>query len=129
MSANTSPHLPLSINHAHLLAQRAHRMRFHPTYSEAVLFSVIRGKRLGVQVRRQAVIGNHIVDFLVRSHSLVIEVDGDLYHAQRQSADAARERKLVRAGYTVLRIPASLVGTDLAGAVSLVRQALADCAG
>jgi very-short-patch-repair endonuclease len=55
---------------------------------------------------------------------LIVEVDGDLYHQQRASADAARDRKLVRAGYTVVRIPASLVERDLGAATALVQRAL-----
>lgn len=99
-------------------------MRFHPTASEALLFSALRGKRLGVSFRRQQVIGSHIVDFLARKARLIVEVDGDAYHESRTSADAARERKLVRAGYTVVRIPASLVERNLPRAVEIVRVAL-----
>ena len=99
-------------------------MRFHPTASEALLFSALRGKRLGVSFRRQQVIGSHIVDFLARKARLIVEVDGDAYHETRTSADAARERKLVRAGYTVVRIPASLVERNLPRAVEIVRVAL-----
>jgi len=107
-----------------LLKARARYMLHNPTYSEALLFSAIRGKRLGVSFRRQQVIGNHIVDFLARQVSLVVEIDGDAYHAQRRAADARRDVKLRRAGYRVLRIPASLVERDLPGAVALVREAL-----
>ena len=108
-----------------LLAARARFMRFHPTASEALLFSALRGKRLGVSFRRQQVLlGSYIVDFLARQVKLVVEVDGDAYHESRTSADAARERKLVRAGYTVVRIPASLVERNLPRAVEIVRVAL-----
>ena len=108
-----------------LLVARARHMLAHPTASEALLFSALRGKRLGVSFRRQQVVGGHIVDFLARKAKLIIEVDGDLYHAQRTSADAARERKLVRAGYTVVRLQASLVERNLPRAVEMVRGALA----
>ena len=53
-----------------------------------------------------------------------MEVDGDEYHSQRTAADAQRDAKLQRAGYRVLRIPASLVERDLAAAVRMVRGAL-----
>ena len=100
-------------------------MRFHTTPSEALLFSAIRGGRLGVTFRRQHIIGSHIVDFIAPKARLIIEVDGDAYHAQRTAADAARELKLVRAGYRVLRIPASLVERDVVAAVALISEALA----
>ena len=99
-------------------------MRVHPTHSERLLWSAIRGRRLGVAFRRQQVIGQHIVDFLAQRTALVVEIDGDAYHATRAAADAARERKLVTAGYTVLRIPVSLVELDLEQAVELIRDAI-----
>jgi very-short-patch-repair endonuclease len=56
---------------------------------------------------------------------LVAEVDGAI-HARQRSADARRDRCLVRLGYRVLRIPASLVMKDIPSAVALVRTALED---
>jgi very-short-patch-repair endonuclease len=55
-----------------------------------------------------------------------VEVDGG-YHStpQRRSADARRDKRLKRAGYRVLRVPASLVLSNLAKAVELIRTALA----
>lgn len=108
-----------------LLDERARFMRSHPTHSEQLLWSAIRGGRLGVAFRRQQVIGQFIVDFLCPALKLIVEVDGDIYHASRVRADAARDRKLVRAGYTVLRIPASVVEKDLARALERVRVAVA----
>lgn len=107
-----------------LLEERARFMRHHPTFSEQLLWSVIRGQRLGVTFRRQQVISQHIVDFLAREIALVIEIDGDAYHATRTRADSAREQKLVHAGYIVLRLPASLVEQDLQATVGGVRKAL-----
>lgn len=107
-----------------LLQQRAHFMHFHPTPSEARLWSELRGRRLGVVFRRQVVIGNAIVDFCAPAVRLIVEVDGDDYHAQRSAADSARDRKLVAAGYRVLRLPASLVERRLADAVARVARAL-----
>ncbi len=107
-----------------LLQQRAAYMRFHPTPSEAALWRCIRGKRLGVSFRRQVVIGNAIVDFLAPAARLIVEVDGDEYHASRTQADVARDRKLVSSGYRVLRLPASLVLRRLGEAVARVAQAL-----
>ena len=107
-----------------LLDDRARAMRLYATPSERRLWSALRGGRLGVAFRRQVVIEPFIVDFLAIKARLIVEIDGDSYHAQRRSADAARERKLVRAGYTVLRIPASVVERDLSRAVRLAREAI-----
>jgi hypothetical protein len=48
------------------LEVRAREMRLSPTLSEARLWQAFRGSRLGVAFRRQAVIGDCIVDFLAR---------------------------------------------------------------
>ncbi len=114
-----------SHNRQQLLEARAHHYRFNPTCSEALLWSAIRGKRLGVQFRRQQVLGNFIVDFLSRKERLVVEVDGDVYHDTRVTLDAARERKLARMGYRVVRVPASLVTRDIEQTVAVVALSLA----
>ena len=107
-----------------LLEARARYYRFNSTSSEQLLWSAIRGRRLGVAFRRQVVIGQFIVDFLCPARRLIVEVDGDVYHATRVKTDAAREQKLIRAGYIVLRIPASVVERDLLQAVGMVREAI-----
>ncbi len=107
-----------------LLKGRARIMRHHPTLSEQMLWSVIRGGRLDVAFRRQQVVEQFIVDYLCPALKLVIEVDGDAYHATRVRPDAARDRKLVRARYTVVRIPASVVERDLELAIEMVREAV-----
>jgi very-short-patch-repair endonuclease len=96
-------------------------MRLSPTLSEARLWQALRGSRLGVAFRRQAVIGDHIVDFLAPAVSLVVEVDGG-YHGRRCRADAQRDRKLARAGYRVLRLEGELVIADLSRGIDHRRQ-------
>jgi very-short-patch-repair endonuclease len=94
------------------------------TASEARLWSALSAGKLGVNFRRQVVLGNRfIVDFVAPQVRLVVEVDGS-YHAQRVAADARRDSKLRRLGYRVLRIPAALVTGDLQAAVALVRAAM-----
>jgi very-short-patch-repair endonuclease len=79
----------------------------------------LRGARLGVAFRRQAVIGDYIVDFLAPAVSLVVEVDGG-YHGRRCRVEARRDRMLGRAGYRVLRLEGELVMADLSRAVSII---------
>lgn len=125
MSFNRSPQfLTPGLARQVLFEQRAHFMRFHLTPSEALLWSQLRGRRLGVQFRRQVVIGQRIVDFCAPAVRLVVEVDGDAYHAERAAADSRRDGKLAAAGYTVLRLPASLVARQLAEAVAMVREGI-----
>ena len=99
-------------------------MRKHPTRSEALLWRRVRGKALGVRVRRQHPLHPFIADFYVASHRLVIEVDG-ASHAGRGERDRFRDAELARMyGVRVLRIPASLVERDVDAAVALIRAAL-----
>lgn len=117
--SNSSPHL----------ARRqglARSMRQEPTNSERLLWGELSGGKLGVWFRRQVVVGASIVDFMAPARKLVVEVDGG-YHGdvRRQRSDARRDKRLERAGYRVLRLPAELVVTSLPQAVQLVRSALA----
>jgi very-short-patch-repair endonuclease len=50
-------------------------------------------------------------------------VDGAV-HARKQLADARRDRKLTWLGFRVVRVPATLVLSNLPAAVALVRGAL-----
>jgi len=99
-------------------------MRFAPTYTEALLWSRLRAGQLGVTFRRQVVIGSYIVDFVAPRARLIVEVDGDAYHAARARADRRRDEKLGRMGYRVLRVPSSLVEREVEKAVEMVRAAL-----
>lgn len=109
---------------SNLLAARAHGMRFSPTYSEALLWSRLRARKLGVTFRRQAVIGSSIFDFVAPAARLIVEVDGDAYHSARAGADRHRDEKLGRLGYRVVRVPASLVERHVEAAAEMVRAAL-----
>src|SRR6478609_4476390 len=83
------------------LEQRAWRNRRDMTESEARLWDALRGRKLGVQFRRQVPLaGRYIVDFYAAGARLVVEVDGG-YHSMRVHADAHRDRELERLGYRV----------------------------
>ncbi|WP_310476276.1 endonuclease domain-containing protein [Sandarakinorhabdus sp.] len=88
-------------NHSRLLLDRARTMRSNTTPSERSLWTMLGGSRLGgMKFRRQAVIGNFIVDFLCPALALVVEVDGDSH--DQTDRDAQRDRRLQSMGYTVL---------------------------
>jgi very-short-patch-repair endonuclease len=107
-----------------LLYARAAAMRAAPTATEALLWEPLRGGRLGVGFRRRVPVGRFIADFCAPAARLVVEVDGAC-HAGRARADARRDRALSKLGFTVLRIPAELVASDLPAATHLVITALA----
>jgi very-short-patch-repair endonuclease len=115
----------LSVTSHRLLTikQRAAYMRHHPTTSELVLWEYLEASQLGVGFRRQVAIGSYIVDFLAPSVRLVVEVDGG-YHEERVRLDAARERRLVRSGYTVVRVSGEIVVREPLQAVGVVVSVL-----
>ena len=107
-----------------VLAERAHAMRHAPTLSEAALWRLLSGGKLGVSFRRQVPLGGgYVADFFAASARLLVEVDGAWHHGRTQ-ADARRDRVLRRLGYRVLRLPAKLVLQQPLAAVALVREAL-----
>ena len=115
----------LSAARQSLLEARGRYMRFNPSASERLLWSCIRGKRLGVVFRRQVPLGRFVADFCAPARRLVVEVDGG-YHAGRVKADARRDEALRRLGYRVLRLDAELVMRDLPAALARIRAALAE---
>jgi very-short-patch-repair endonuclease len=107
------------------IAQIAHERRHNPTFSEAKLWTRLKGSQLGVGFRREFVVGRFIVDLCAPSRRLIVEIDGG-YHERCAGRDARRDRELRRAGWRVLRLDAALVVADLEAAVGLglVREAL-----
>lgn len=71
------------------LQTAAREMRREPTPAEAVLWSALRGGRLGVRFRRQHPVGRFILDFWCAEAKLAIEVDGGI-HDEQHDRDEAR---------------------------------------
>jgi very-short-patch-repair endonuclease len=114
---------PLNSKSEARIEQQARQHRSCLTPSEALLWSSLQARQLGVQFCREVLLGGRfIVDFFASSVGLVVEVDGG-YHSRRRAADASRDRKLRRLGYRVVRVKAELVLRDLPAAVALVRAA------
>ena len=102
-------------------------MHCQPAPAEAALWSVLRGRQLGVAFRRQVLLGDpagklYIVDFFAPKARLVVEVD-DASYLGREAQDARRDAALRVRGYRVVRIPAGLVLRDVELAASVVRKA------
>ena len=113
-----------SLRRQQLMAERAWANRNAPTRSEAALWSCLRCKQLGIEFKRQFVIGDrYIADFAAPSIRLVVEVDGGS-HFRRAAADARRDRWLRRNGWRVLRVSAELVLRQLPVALEQVLTAV-----
>ena len=108
-----------------ILKDYAKKNRRNSTTAENVLWQNIRNKLLGVEFRRQHVIGDFIVDFVCLDKMLVIEVDGG-YHTERDQLedDEIRARILNSLGFKVVRFSNERVLFDLDNVKSDIKNIL-----
>ena len=85
--------------------RNAKSMRSKMTEPELKLWNELRAHRLmGLSFRRQMPIDGKLVDFACPSKKLIIELDGSQHgEASAQAADAARDARLKRLGWTLIR--------------------------
>ncbi len=82
---------------------RVRELRTDSTFPERLLWSRLRGKRLGgLKFRRQQVLGPYFVDFYCAEVRLVIELDRRS-HDGRAAYDQQRTKFLEREGLRVIR--------------------------
>jgi very-short-patch-repair endonuclease len=87
-----------------MILDRARELREKATPPEQLLWSILRGRRLGgLKLRRQEPIGAYIVDFYCREIGVIVELDGSS-HEDKLEPDAARTLWLSEQGYRVLRV-------------------------
>jgi very-short-patch-repair endonuclease len=101
----------------------ARAMRKAPTEAEAVLWTVLRRRRLGVKFRRQHPVAGFVADFAALQIGLVVETDGPV-HASRVEQDAARDAVLENFGLTVVRVRNADVLTNLPAVVERMSAAI-----
>ena len=84
------------------LKERARELRNHMTPQETLLWNACL-KRLPIQVYRQYIIENYIVDFFCRKARLVIEVDGlQHYTMDGMKYDKRRSSRIEKYGILIL---------------------------
>jgi very-short-patch-repair endonuclease len=84
------------------LKKLAKHLRQNSTDAERRLWLHLRASKLGYKFKRQAPIGNFIVDFVCLEKKIIIELDGG-QHNQNNSAEAKRTAYLNQNGFRVLR--------------------------
>ena len=90
-------------NHKRELVANAQNLRKNMTDEEKHLWYDFL-KKLPVTVNRQKNIGNYIVDFLISSSNLVIELDGSQHwNEENKENDKKRDEYLKKMELTVLR--------------------------
>lgn len=104
-----TPNLPYHPN----LKLRARELRKAGILSEVLFWQVVhQGHFWGIDFDRQRVIGDYIVDFYVKSLSLVVEIDGSS-HEGKEEYDNERQSFLESLGLKVFRIEDYRVKSDL----------------
>lgn len=108
------------------LKRRSQELRRNMTDAERVLWSRLRGKQLkGLQIYRQRIIGNYIVDFYCPRSKLVIELDGgEHYTDEGYKEDKIRDEYLQSLGLRVLRISDRDVFKNLDGCIQRIYESL-----
>ena len=97
VSINPASQLPQDLKHY------AREMRANATDAEALIWSLVRSRRLlGLKFRRQHTVGRYILDFYCEELQLAIELDGG-QHQEQVDYDAERTEKLEKHGISVLR--------------------------
>ena len=104
-------------------AQRSRELRGKETEAEALLWSVLRAKRLaGLKFRRQHPIGPYFADFACIERKVDVELDGE-YHEYRDREDRERQTYMESLAWQVIRFDNEEVLTDGdAVAISIARQ-------
>ena len=105
-----------------ILTLNARELRKEPTEAEKYLWHVLRYRSLGVKFRRQAIIGQYIVDFVCFDRKLIIEVDGGQHAESRK--DVLRDRWLKSQGFKVLRFWNDEVLGNLEGIYETIEEQL-----
>ncbi len=92
---------------------RARALRQAPNAGEQALWAVLKARQLGGwKFMRQMPLGPYFADFVCRERCIVVEVDGS-QHLERAAYDRVRDEYMMRAGYSVFRVPVSSVLEDV----------------
>jgi very-short-patch-repair endonuclease len=108
----------------------ARDLRHNMNGVERRLWARLRLRKLdGWKFRRQAPIGDYVVDFVCLQARLIIELDGPVHDERRWDADLRRQAWLEAKGFRVKRFSASFNTEEaLDDVVATIRLELADAA-
>ena len=102
----------------------ARRLRAEDTGAEAVLWKILRGRRIeNCKFRRRVPLAGFIADFCCFELGLTIELDG-VHHADQSARDAARRALIEAHGYLELRFTNTEVRERIDWVVEEIRRAV-----
>ena len=109
-----------------VLLRLAREQRAEAVQAEAIIWRSVRDRRCeGAKFRRQAPLGNFIVDFVCYDRRLIVEIDGPSHqNVEQQARDRERDVWLREQGSRMLRLPNGLVIASTELAVVRIRAAL-----
>jgi very-short-patch-repair endonuclease len=115
------PHSPVTNEQR----SRAKDLRRTMTRAETLLWRYLKAHRIdGLGFRRQAPMGNYIVDLVCHEAGVVVELDGESHDFdERLRRDQIRDAWLASRGYVVLRFTNKDVLSNLEGVVTVIREA------
>ena len=107
-----------------LTVDRAKELRRRLTLPEVILWTALRGRRLGgARFRRQHPIGPYIVDFYCAEARLAVEIDGRIHeHPDKVAHDRRRTAWLNLREIEVHRVAARDVLGNLEGVLHSIKQ-------
>lgn len=106
----TEPPRRHDLQHGRLSTERARALRSDQTPPEAVLWSHLRGRRLGgLKFRRQHPLGPFVADFFCQDAALIVELDSSYHDRER---DAARDAWCAEHGMETVRVTAGQLASD-----------------
>ena len=108
-----------------MLLEYARENRKNATQAEAIMWHILRNKKLGVSFLRQYIIDDFIVDFACRENGLIIEIDG-AYHSEvsQKEDDKLRTERLNGLGFNVIRFTNEQVICDIDSVIEEIEKYL-----
>ena len=109
------------------LRSNARALRRNSTDAERILWSALRGHRLGrAGFRRQVPIENYVADFVCHAAKLVIELDGGQHFStDGERADAKRSEAIEAKGFLILRFSNHDLMTNRVGVLETIAATVA----
>ena len=94
------------------------------TKEEIKLWNILKGKNFeGLKFRRQAAIGEYIVDFLCLSKKIIIELDGGQHNQDTNiKYDNMRTKYLEENGYKLIRFWNNDIWYNIEGVIEKLRE-------
>ncbi len=109
--------------------KQARLLRKQMTKAERILWEELRGRKLGVDFRRQMpfVFGDYhfIADFYCARKKIIIEIDGQVhYDKEIKEYDILREDIFTEAGYKIIRFKNEEVKNNLQSVIEKIKKSM-----